>query len=115
MTLSSSDGVLPSSAKEMRKVAGDFFVHLGLFGASVKGKRDVQEVRLKLNEACTRSHHRIIAAPLKLEAAMNLIDFVSVFSGYITVGYCEIIESLRDSKPFIGTPFPECIEVVLFR
>jgi len=111
MTLSSAEAAVPSSVNEMREVAGNFFRHLGLFGASVKGKKDVQDVRAKLNEACTRNHHRVIVAPLKLEGIVNLVDLVSIFSGYIAIGYCEIIESLRDSKPLPGTPTPECIEV----
>lgn len=111
MTLSSTEAALPSSVNEMREVAANFFRSLGLFGASVKGKKDVQDVRSKLNEACTRNHHRIIVAPLKMEGVVNLVDLMSVFSGYVAIGYCEIIESLRDSKPLPGTPTPECIEV----
>ncbi len=111
MTLSSTEAALPSSVNEMREVAANFFRSLGLFGASVKGKKDVQDVRTKLNEACTRNHHRIIVAPLKMEGVVNLVDLMSVFSGYVAIGYCEIIESLRDSKPLPGTPMPECIEV----
>lgn len=111
ITLSSTDAALPSSIDEMRQVAANFFKHLGLFGASVKGKKDVQDVRAKLNEACTRNHHRAIVAPLKMEGNVSLVDLMSVFSGYVALGYCEIIESLRDSKPLSGTPTPECIEV----
>ncbi|CAL8111003.1 unnamed protein product [Orchesella dallaii] len=114
ITLSSAEAALPSSVSEMREVAGNFFRHLGLFGASVKGKKDVHDVRTKLNEACTRNHHRVIVAPFKLEGIVNLVDLVSIFSGYMAIGYCEIIESLRDSKPLTGTPTPECIEVLVF-
>lgn len=95
----------------MRELAGSFFFRLGLFGASVKGKKDVHDVRTKLNEACTRSHHRLIVAPLKMEGVISLVDPISAFSGYVAIGYCELIESLRDSKHLSGTPCPECIEV----
>lgn len=111
LTLSSKDAVLPDTLKEMREFSRNFFQSLSLFGASVKGQKDVDEVREKMNSACARSHHRIIAAPIKIDGLVKGTNNTTETHGHLTLGYCELLESLRDQKATSGTPNPECIEV----
>jgi hypothetical protein len=112
LVLSPVDGVVPATVKEMRECSRRFFQSLNLFGVTVKGKKDVTDVRDKLNSACHRSHHRLIAAPVKIEGLIKGTSNNTETTGHVTLGYCELIESLKDKIVMNGTPVPECIEVI---
>jgi len=111
LILSPTETVALSSVKDMRESSRRFFQSLSLFGVTVKGKKDVNEVREKLNSACDRSHHRIIAAPVKIEGLIKGTNSDTETVGYLILGYCEIVESLKYKTPMCSTPNPECIEV----
>jgi hypothetical protein len=114
LSLSSIDAVFPETLQQMQNCSRKFFESLYYFGATVKGEKDIAEVREKMNAACDRSHHRIIAAPLKIKGHVRSTSLTtSETSGTLAVGYFELIESLRDklATPTTSTPNPQCIEV----
>lgn len=117
LSLSPVDGVFPDSLTQMQTVSRAFFEALYYFGATVKGEKDIAEVRDKMNGACDRSHHRVIAAPLKIKGTIRTTPTSSTETmGSLAVGYFEIIESLKgkETLPSPSTPSPSCIEVLTF-
>lgn len=114
MSLSSTDAVFPDSLQKMQATSRKFFENLYYFGATVKGEKDIIEVRKKMNEACDLSHHRLIAAPLKVKGMVKgTLSGGTETSGILAAGYFEMIESIKDEKstPSTHTPNPQCIEV----
>lgn len=53
LTLSSAMGVAPSTVRQMRNFVKEFFDNMGL--ASVSGRRQVDEIKKKLESACPKS------------------------------------------------------------
>lgn len=120
LSLSSNEAVFPETLSQMQGVARHFFQTLYYFGSSVKGEKDIAEVRDKMNGACDLSHHRLLAAPLKIKGVVKSCSTPSSLEtvGSLVVGYFELIESLKDKKGGVkgnlATPRPECIEVLTF-
>ncbi|CAG7725322.1 unnamed protein product, partial [Allacma fusca] len=96
LTLSSAMAVAPSSVKEMKTFAGQFFQDLGITNAS--GRKQVEDLKAKLENACPKSFLQIIAAPVKLEGNTILENSLPITTGHISFACFELIESIKDNQ-----------------
>ncbi|KAK2706752.1 hypothetical protein QYM36_014703, partial [Artemia franciscana] len=86
------------SASEMEDLVDSFFSALGPFSLGGKDEKNFTDGNNKLNEACSKSQLRILAAPVTIEGSDQEVNFVRTVEVNFICGNLEALEILQDHQ-----------------
>nr|CAI5847822.1 unnamed protein product [Callosobruchus analis] len=88
----------PSSVQQMQQTVDEFFTKLGHCVPTAYGHNDFENVKAVFDKACTRSHLRLLAAPVQAEGDEKTTLSAFAITGQVSIAKLQLLECLDNTR-----------------